>query len=278
MAGAGCRGHPAGPLGRLAAAVAGALLLGASAPCPRLWLAPASTQSSGSPRATRSAATGGRSRSCRGRAAGAQVPRQAEAPAVSWIDVADGPDEEPAGGASVMPVFPLNVVEWPSGEVGLNIIEPAYRKMYDDILLSGTRRFLMPFSPCVPGFPRGRVRFPEMPPEDRRLHAVAPILYLEDLRELSEQTNDRVKYQVRHTVVGRARMTRLLNPSALFRTNSDGWKVNYLRAEARGGGSPCLLGSSAFETCEEIEYIVLLGPGIEAAPDTVWISQKLSQH
>lgn len=150
---------------------------------------------------------------------------------LSWLTVEDTPDQEPAADARVMPVFPLNVVELPGGVVRLNIIEPAYRKMYDDILVSGTRRFLMPFSPCVAGFPRGRVRFPEMDPADRRLHAIAPILFLEDLSEVSEQTDGFVKYQVKHSVLGYARMTRLLNPSALFRTNSEGWKVEYLRAE-----------------------------------------------
>lgn len=150
---------------------------------------------------------------------------------VSWIEVADVPSVEAAEGATVLPVFPMNTVEWPGTNVSLNIIDPGYRRMYDDILLSGARRFLLPWSPCVSGFPRGRVRFAEIPEEERRLHAVGVVLYLEDLREVSEASGDRVKYQVRHKVLGRARMTRLLNPSALYRTNEEGNKIDYLRAE-----------------------------------------------
>jgi len=161
----------------------------------------------------------------------ARVPRLVQPQEVEWLPVAEGPDEQTAEGTEVLPVFPLHVVEWPGSEVNLNIIEPAYRRMYNDILLSGSRKFLMPFAPCVPGQPRGRVRFPELAPEDRRLHAVGAVLYLEDLSEVSSQTGDMVKYQAQHTVVGRARMKRLLNPSALFKINEDGWKVEYLRAE-----------------------------------------------
>jgi len=57
------------------------------------------------------------------------------------------------------------------------------------------------------------------------------VVYLEDLQEVSEETDDIVKYKVEHSVVGRARITRILNPSALYRSNDAGMKVDYLRAE-----------------------------------------------
>lgn len=150
---------------------------------------------------------------------------------ISWIKVADTPPVNASENSTVMPVFPLNAVHWPGSEVTLNIIDPAYRRMYDDIILSGSRRFLMPWSPCVPGFPRGRIRFKQIPEDERQLHAVGMVLYLQDLRELSGETDDRVKYQCKHVVIGRACMKRLLNPSALFTTNEEGFKVDYLRAE-----------------------------------------------
>jgi len=129
----------------------------------------------------------------------------------------------------VLPVFPLSSIHWPSEKrVQLNIIDPAYRRMYDDLLLSGARRFVVPFTRSLPG---GRVRYAEMAPEDRRLHAVGSVLHLEDLQEVSEQTGDAVKYVVSHSVQGRARLRRLLNPRALFETDARGNKVDYLRAE-----------------------------------------------
>lgn len=63
--------------------------------------------------------------------------------------------------------------------------------------------------------------------------------------EATEQTDGLVKYVAKHRVVGRAKIHRLLNPSALFELNAkqvkrksssflslSQEKVNYLRAEA----------------------------------------------
>ena len=99
--------------------------------------------------------------------------------------------------------------------------------MYDDILLSGSRRFVVPYTRSLPG---GRVRYAEMAPKDRRLFHIGSLLYLTDLQEVSSQTGDRVKYVVSHEVQGRVKLLRLLNPSALFETDSEGNKVNYLKA------------------------------------------------
>lgn len=156
---------------------------------------------------------------------------RASSSCLEWLEVLDGPDHYPVAEATILPVFPLNAIKFPGSEVHLNIMQPAYRQMYDDLLSSGARRFLVPFSPCVRNRPRGRVRFSEMPPADRRLYAVCAVLFVEDLRELSAETGDQVKYQVRHTVLGRARMKRLLNPSVLFKTSRGGDWVDYLRAE-----------------------------------------------
>jgi len=74
-----------------------------------------------------------------------------------WLQVDQGEEEQPRDGAMTMPVFPLNNVKWPQSEVVLNIMDPGYRKMYDDIILSGARRFLVPFSPCVQDKQSGQV-------------------------------------------------------------------------------------------------------------------------
>ena len=74
------------------------------------------------------------------------------------------------------------------------------------------------------------MRYAEMAPKDRRLFHIGSLLYLTDLQEVSSQTGDRVKYVVSHEVQGRVKLLRLLNPSALFETDSEGNKVNYLKA------------------------------------------------
>ena len=145
----------------------------------------------------------------------------------SWIEVSESAALEAAENATVLPVFPLSSIYWPGTEARLNIIDPAYIKMYDDILLSGSRRFVVPYTRSLPG---GRVRYAEMAPKDRRLFYIGSLLYLTDLQEVSSQTGDRVKYVVSHEVQGRVRLRRLLNPSALFETDSEGNKVNYLKA------------------------------------------------
>lgn len=91
----------------------------------------------------------------------------------------------------------------------LSIFEPRYRKLYNDILVSGSRRFVVI----------------NVHPDDGRLAEVGAVFYLQDLREVSEQSRGKVKYVCDHRVIGRARIGRVLNPSA--------WedRSTYLRAE-----------------------------------------------
>ena len=78
------------------------------------------------------------------------------------------PEAEPT--TMVLPVFPLGSTAYmPHSDHILNIFEPRYRQMYSDILFNGSRRFAVPVSH----------------PETGRLAAVAPVFYLEDLKEVS---------------------------------------------------------------------------------------------
>ena len=96
----------------------------------------------------------------------------------------------------VLPVFPLGSTAYmPHSDHVLNIFEPRYRQMYSDILFNGSRRFVVPVSH----------------PETGRLASVAPVFYLEDLKEVSEQTADAVKYVCSHKVIGRVTIKRVLN-------------------------------------------------------------------
>ncbi|GMI52474.1 hypothetical protein TeGR_g14592 [Tetraparma gracilis] len=86
--------------------------------------------------------------------------------------------------------------------------------MYDSILLSGSRRFLVPISHPDNG---GK--------GDDRVSEVAAVFYLTELNDVSERSNDAVKYVVDHAVMGLAKIVRFENPDA-WRT-----KDTFLRAE-----------------------------------------------
>jgi Lon protease-like protein len=108
-------------------------------------------------------------------------------------------NSEATENATVLPLFPLgSAVYTPFSEHRLNIFEPRYRAMYNDILFSGSRRFAV----CT------------MHPEDGRFSQYATVFYLKDLKEVSEQTNDAVKFVCDHEVIGRVKINKILNPSA----------------------------------------------------------------
>lgn len=109
-------------------------------------------------------------------------------------------DLEPDEDSRTMPLFPLGVAYLPGSEQVLNIFEPRYRAMYNDILFNGSRQFCV----CMSN------QF------DNRFSEVAVVFYLDDLKEVSEQTGDRIKFICSHKVVGRVRMKKVLNPEAWF--------------------------------------------------------------
>jgi Lon protease-like protein len=118
-------------------------------------------------------------------------------------------DVEPSEGATVMPLFPLGVTYLPFTSQTLNIFEPRYRQMFNDILMNGARRFMV----C------------NVDQETGRLAETGVIFYLDELKEVSEQTQDRVKFVGSHSVVGRVQLKKVLNPSAAAS------RETYLRAE-----------------------------------------------
>mmetsp|Transcript_99776 Transcript_99776/g.311676 ORF Transcript_99776/g.311676 Transcript_99776/m.311676 type:complete len:465 (+) Transcript_99776:13-1407(+) len=110
-------------------------------------------------------------------------------------------DSEPSNdtGVTVLPLFPLGGIDAyvPHSYHELNIFEPRYRKLYNDILISGSRRFVVS----------------AVHPNGNQFAEVGVVFYLEDLREVSEQTMDEVKYVCNHRVIGRVRIQRVLNPA-----------------------------------------------------------------
>lgn len=123
---------------------------------------------------------------------------------VNWLPTVIGAKaSEPSNDnedTNVLPLFPLGgIVYTPNSEHTLNIFEPRYRKMYNDILMNGSKRFVVAMS-----HPSERGRFAE----------IGVLFELEDLKEVSEQTNDQVKYICSHRVTGRVKLHKILNPSA----------------------------------------------------------------
>lgn len=114
-------------------------------------------------------------------------------------------------GAEILPLFPLGgIVYTPNSEHILNIFEPRYRQMYSDILMNGSKKFVVSMS---------------HPMESGRFAQTGVLFELEDLKEVSEQTGDRIKYICNHKVTGRVKIHQVLNPEA--------WesRETYLRVE-----------------------------------------------
>ena len=116
-----------------------------------------------------------------------------------------------AEGRSTMPIFPLGAVAYtPGSEHVLNIFEPRYRQMYNDIIENGARRFVVTM----------------VNQEHESQYAeVGVVFYMNDLSEVSQQTGDQIKYVCRHSVIGRVRIHGVLNQRSAFTRDT------YMRAE-----------------------------------------------
>jgi len=127
------------------------------------------------------------------------------------------------GSTQILPLFPLGAAVYPILQPQiLNIFEPRYRKMYNDILLSGSRRFVTTMSvPQKRGENQIGSNFAE----------IGVVWYLEELKEVSELTDDRVKYVCRHFVESRVRIKKVLNPSVWIQGLKGQTQDDYLRVE-----------------------------------------------
>lgn len=130
----------------------------------------------------------------------------------SMDNIATSKPETVSNGAEILPLFPLGgIVYTPNSEHILNIFEPRYRQMYSDILMNGSKRFVVSMvHPAEPG----------------RFASMGVLFELEDLKEVSEQTGDQIKFICNHKVTRRVKIQRVLNP--------DAWasRETYLKTEA----------------------------------------------
>jgi len=148
---------------------------------------------------------------------------------VSWLPPLSGPrppplqsvfdsssssssDDDMEGITETLSLFPLGgIVYTPNSKHVLNIFEPRHRQMYNDILMNGSKRFVVAM--CHPS-------------KEGRFAKVGVLFNLEELKEVSSMTNDRVKYICNHCVTGRVRLHEVLNPEA--------WELRDMYLKVRG--------------------------------------------
>lgn len=108
-----------------------------------------------------------------------------------------GPSYNPSG---PLPRFSsLSDVPTPGTEISLNIFEPRYRKMYNDIISSGLRKFAVPFAhPTIPG----------------KFAAYALLYEIMQIKEVSDETNGQIQYVCNHLVTKPVKMKAIINPDA----------------------------------------------------------------
>eukprot|EP00667_Euglena_gracilis_P006046 EG_transcript_6088 len=144
---------------------------------------------------------------------------------VRWLPPPDVTDSgaAPRAGELVMPVFPLGVVYLPGTNHTLNIFEPRYCELYSDVILNGSRRFVVPLIQMVPSPPPATPQRPRQA-TDMSIAEVGVVFYIEEFQKVDEATQGSIKYICEHKVIGRVRIKRLVNPRAVVDTST------YLRA------------------------------------------------
>lgn len=118
-----------------------------------------------------------------------------ECPPIKWMSIHESRSPSNSSQKRTMPLFPLNVSYTPYTRVVLNIIEPRYRSMYDDIIFSGSRSFAV----CATT-------------KEGQLMETCTVFYLNDIAEVSEKTDGKVKYVGEHFLAGRVKLLKVLNP------------------------------------------------------------------
>jgi len=136
-----------------------------------------------------------------------------------WLPVtADMEKVNASSNSTVLPLFPQRTIRWPGDDVELKVSDLSQQKLYQDLLLNGGREVVAPV--MLPANNDG---------DPDRLRVMATVLYLEELKDVSEESGGQVKYIAKHTAAGRVRLKKILNPAALL--NSDPQSQEYLLAE-----------------------------------------------
>eukprot|EP00667_Euglena_gracilis_P013674 EG_transcript_14113 len=141
---------------------------------------------------------------------------------VRWLpppDVTDT-DTQAASGELVMPVLPLRQVYFPGSKHVLDIFEPRYRDLHDDVISSGSRCFVVPLIQPASG------NVDKIPQKagDMAVSEVGVLFVVNHCQRVSEEAGKGHRYLCKHEVLKRVRIRRLLNPLAVLD------RQRYLRA------------------------------------------------
>lgn len=117
---------------------------------------------------------------------------------VEWLDLAQGAQKPTPPDLTTkridLPIMPLPAVYLPSPSQQLMISEPRYLQLYDDILLNGSRIFVVTHH------------------HGNLLAKVGLIFHLKELKDVSADTHGHFKYVAEHEVRGRVRIISVANP------------------------------------------------------------------
>jgi Lon protease-like protein len=119
---------------------------------------------------------------------------------ITDVDTTTTTASDDDGVIETLPLFPLGTMIYLPGSTHiLSIFEPRYRKMYDDIMSIGSKRFVV--SACHPT-------------EDGKFARMGVLFEITDMEDISQVVGDRVKYICNHRVIGRVKLHSVLNPRA----------------------------------------------------------------
>ena len=126
--------------------------------------------------------------------------------AVKWLS-SDGTSATTAatGDGTEVPLFPLGAFYPPHSRPTLKIFEPRYRKLYQDLLASGSESSEFAVTAVS---------------ETGQLAAFGVIFRIDELKDVAEETQNQIKYLGRHTVMRRVQIREMVNPEAMRDTSS----------------------------------------------------------
>lgn len=126
--------------------------------------------------------------------------------AVKWLssDGTGAATATAAGDGTEVPLFPLGAFYPPHSRPTLKIFEPRYRKLYQDLLASGSESEFAVTAVSETG----------------QLAAFGVMFRIDELKDVAEETQNQIKYLARHTVMRRVQIRQLVNPEAMIDTSS----------------------------------------------------------
>ena len=138
---------------------------------------------------------------------------------VSWLPVVE---ETPSSSNhlhdTIFPLFPLSgpmysptgseplprfsnpsEIPTPGMLIDLKIFEPRYRQLYNDVIVSGLRKFVVPFAhPTIPS----------------KFASMGLLVEIMQVKEVADETNGQIQYLCNHLVTKPVKMKAIINPDA----------------------------------------------------------------